>query len=134
MPDFETIVPVAEEELNVSTQSVVTGRIRIAVKTNVIDELVKVPLKTTDVDVERVPIGRDVDEAPPVQTVGEVTIVPIMEEVLVIEKRLVLKEELHIKRRVSIETVETKMPVRKQQAVVDRDSVDAATNEVTSND
>lgn len=44
--------------------------------------------------------------APEIRTEGDVTIVPVLEEVLVVEKRLVLKEELHIRRRVAAETVE----------------------------
>ena len=49
-----------------------------------------------------------------------VTIVPILEEVLFVEKRLVLKEELHIRRRVSSETVEVPVVLRKERAVVER--------------
>ena len=43
-----------------------------------------------------------------------------MEEILVVHKQLVLKEELHIRRRITQETVETKVPIRKQRVVIDR--------------
>jgi stress response protein YsnF len=45
----------------------------------------------------------------------------VLEEVLVVEKRLVLKEELHIRRRVETETVEVPVTLRKQRAVVERE-------------
>jgi stress response protein YsnF len=45
-------------------------------------------------------MGRIVETAPEIRTEGDVTILPVVEEVLVVEKRLVLKEELHIRRRV----------------------------------
>jgi stress response protein YsnF len=43
-----------------------------------------------------------------------------LEEVLVIEKRLVLKEEVHIRQELSHETVEVPITLRKQRAVVER--------------
>jgi stress response protein YsnF len=45
-------------------------------------------------------MGRMVETAPEIRTESDVTILPVVEEVLVVEKRLVLKEELHIRRRV----------------------------------
>ena len=48
--------------------------------------------------VERVPVDQFVDEAPQVRTEGDVTIIPVLEERYVLEKRLVLVEELHIRR------------------------------------
>jgi stress response protein YsnF len=50
----------------------------------------------------------------------------VLEEVLVVEKRLVLKEELHIRRRVETETVEVPVTLRKQRAVVEREAPDGA--------
>jgi hypothetical protein len=44
-------------------------------------------------------IDRGVDVAPEVRVEGNVTIIPVLEEVLVVEKRLVLKEKLHISYR-----------------------------------
>jgi hypothetical protein len=49
-----------------------------------------------------------------------VTIVPVLEEVLFVEKRLVLKEELHIRRQATTETVEVPVTLRKQRAIVER--------------
>jgi uncharacterized protein (TIGR02271 family) len=65
-----------------------------------------------------------VDHAPEVRTENGVTIVPILEEVLVVEKRLVLKEELHIRKQVATENVEVPVELRKQRAVVERTPID----------
>jgi hypothetical protein len=43
-----------------------------------------------------VPINRVVDAPVPVAHVGNTMIISLLEEVLVVEKRLMLKEELHI--------------------------------------
>jgi stress response protein YsnF len=42
----------------------------------------------------------------------------------VVEKRLVLKEELHIRRRVTHENVEVPVTLRKQRAVIERLTAD----------
>jgi stress response protein YsnF len=65
-------------------------------------------------------VDRVVSEAPGVRTEGGVTIVPVLEEVLFVEKRLVLKEELHIRRTATTETVELPVTLRKQRAVIER--------------
>ena len=44
------------------------------------------------------PIDRQVDVAPKIRIEGDLTIVPVLEEILVVEKRLILKEEVHIRR------------------------------------
>lgn len=136
VPAFdEEVVPVFEEELDVTKRVVGTGRVRVETRTELVDELVKTELANSQFDVERVPVNQVVDEAPAVKTVGDVTIVPVLEEVLVVEKRLMLKEELHITRRVATEQVEIPVSLRKQRAVVTRikDDPTAEANEDQSN-
>jgi uncharacterized protein (TIGR02271 family) len=65
-------------------------------------------------------INRVVDASVPVRYEDDTMIVPIMEEVLVVEKRLVLKEELYIRKR----RVETHRPqqvmLRSEEVRVER--------------
>jgi stress response protein YsnF len=81
------------------------------------------------VEVTRVPIDRMVETAPEIRTEGDVTILPVVEEVLVVEKRLVLKEEVHIRRRVTTETAEVPVTLRKQRVEVERIDPDKPTGE-----
>jgi stress response protein YsnF len=122
----ETIetIPIVEEELKLDKREVVTGRVRVRTVVDVVEEMARASLDEETVEVTRVPVDRVVDEAPGIRTENDVTIVPILEEVLVVEKRLVLKEELHIRRRVGTEAVEVPMTLRKQRAVVERISPD----------
>ncbi|WP_406854539.1 YsnF/AvaK domain-containing protein [Alsobacter sp. KACC 23698] len=115
------VLPLAEESLVVGKQDVVTGRVRVRTQTKETQEIASLDLASEDADVVRVPIGREVDAAPPVRTENDVTIVPILEEVMVVEKRLVLKEELHIRRRTSVESFEEPVTLRRQEAVVERE-------------
>ncbi len=123
----ETVtIPLVEEEISVSKRKSRTGRVRVETRTEQVDELVGADLASTEVEVERVPIGHEVDRAPEIRTEGDVTIVPVLEEVLVVEKRLVLKEELHIRRRVTTGSIEIPISVKKQRAVISREAGAAA--------
>jgi stress response protein YsnF len=55
-----------------------------------------------------------------VRTEDDVMIVPVLDEVSVVQKQLVLEEELHIRRQVESEAVEVPVTLCKQWAVVER--------------
>lgn len=113
-------VPLLEEVALVSKREAVTGKVRVSTHVDVSHELARATLQTETVEVTRVPIDRILDRAVDVRVEGDTTIIPVMEEVLIVEKRLVLKEELHVKRKMRTEDVETPVTLRKQRAVVER--------------
>jgi uncharacterized protein (TIGR02271 family) len=110
------VVPVIVEELEVQKRVVETGKVRITKVVQERETVVDEPLFRDEVEVERVRIDRVVDGPVPVRYEDDTMIVPLMEEVLVIEKRLVLKEEFHIRKR----RVETPRP---QQVTLRREEV-----------
>jgi uncharacterized protein (TIGR02271 family) len=116
----EEVIPLVEETAMVGKRQVVTGRVRVQTVTDTVEELAHADVQRETVEVARVPVGRVVEAAPEIRTEGDVTIVPVLEEVLVVEKRLVLKEEVHIRRRVATETVEVPVTLRKQRTIVER--------------
>jgi stress response protein YsnF len=125
MPDNETAsLQLVQETASVSAESVVTGRVRVSTETDVREEVARATLEGEVVDVVRVPVDRPVETMPAVRTEGDLTIVPVVEEVLFVEKRLVLKEEIHIRRRLTREVVEMPVKLRRQRAVVERLAVD----------
>ena len=113
-------VLLVEETARIDKRSEVVGRVRVQTRTVVREEIAAADLASESVAVVRVPVGREVDAVPEVRTEGEVTIVPVVEEVLVVETRLVLKEEIHIRRTRSVERFETPVVLRRQDASVDR--------------
>jgi stress response protein YsnF len=118
-PDSEAI-PIVEEELRLDKREVATGKVRVSTVVDVVEELAQASLEEETVEVTRVPIDRAIEEAPAIRTEDGVTIIPILEEILVVEKRLVLKEELHIRRHTRSEEVKVPIKLRKQRAVVER--------------
>jgi len=95
----ELVVPVVVEEVDIRKRRWDTGGVRVHVAVREREETVDEPLIRQEVQVERVPINRPVDRPPAPRQEGNVTILPVVEEVLVVEKRLMLKEEVRITKR-----------------------------------
>jgi len=119
--DEETlVVPVIAEKLEVQKRVLEREGVRIRKIVREREEVVDEPLMREEVQVKRVPINRVVDGPVPVRHVGNTMIVSLLEEVLVVEKRLMLKEELHITK----EEVETYKPqrvtLRSEEATIER--------------
>ena len=112
----QSTVKLSEEELSVSRRKVGTSTTRVEIVTIAHDELVDVELSSERVEVERVPIGRYVEAAPPVREEGDLTILSVVEEV--IERRLLLREEVHIRRVRSTEHIFETVKLRRQEAVI----------------
>ena len=116
----EEVIPLVEEHLSVSTRKVETGRVRVSTKVEERTEMIVAELQRDDVTVERIPVNREIEAVPEVRWEGATFIVPVVEEVLVVEKRLVLKEELRIRPEKSVERVEKPVVVRRTVASVER--------------
>jgi uncharacterized protein (TIGR02271 family) len=116
----EKTLPIFEEQAAVRKHRVATGRVRVRTETESEHVVVPADLAGEAADVERIPIGAEIDEVPLVRTEGDTTVIPVVEEILVVEKRLVLKEEIHIRRRPTRETVEVPVTLRRQRAQVER--------------
>ncbi len=99
--ELAEVIQVVEETIRVEKRLVESGRVVVHKTVTERDEVVEILLRQQDLVVERVPIGLVVSEAPQSRQEGDTLIVPILEEILVVEKRLVLKEELHIRKQSS---------------------------------
>ena len=113
-------LPLFAEEVHFSRRTVETGRVRIATTTQTRDHLVDELLARTDVEIERIPVGRVIDTMPPVAGDADHTIIPIVEETVVVERKLVLKEELHIRLKHTTERYQETVKLRQQNAEVSR--------------
>jgi uncharacterized protein (TIGR02271 family) len=117
----EIVIPLLEEVLSISKRDVETGRIEINRTTHDRAKLVEALLEREQVEIERTAIGSLVDAIPEVREEGDgIIVVPIVEEVLVTRRQLVLKEEVHVRRlRDEVQHREF-VSVREQEAVVAR--------------
>ena len=98
---FRRVIPVAAETLTIDRRVVETGRgVRVLKTVSEREQIVDEPLALDEVRVERTPVNRWLEESeiPAVRQEGDVTVVPVLEEVLVTTKRLLLKEEIRVTR------------------------------------
>jgi uncharacterized protein (TIGR02271 family) len=118
--DSEIVVPLHVEDVSGERRKVERD-VRINVRTVSHDHLIDEALAHDRVDIERVAIARPIDVIPPfVREEGDTTVISIVEEVLVIERRLVLKEEIHLRRVRTTERHRQIVTLREQQAVIER--------------
>ena len=98
--DAAMVIPVIQEEINVDKQVIETGKVRISKRISEHEELVDVPLFREEVVVERVPVNLFVEEPPPVRQEGDTMIIPVVREEIIIQKRILLVEELRVRKEV----------------------------------
>lgn len=132
------VIPVIAEEIGVSKQQVTTGRVRISKHVHENEQVIDTPILREEVDVQRVPVNRQVEQAPEVRYEGDTMIIPVLEEVLVVEKRLMLKEEVRVTRKHSQVQQPQHVTLREEEVEVQRldnnaSNADAA-QEVPGND
>jgi uncharacterized protein (TIGR02271 family) len=123
IPTQETLrVPVIEEQLAVGTRSVETGGVRIHKTVSEQPVAIDEALLREEVEVRRVPVDRILaaGDAPAARYEGDTLIVPVLEEVLVVERRMRIKEELHITRHQRQERHTETVMLKSEQVSVER--------------
>ena len=119
-PDPSTLtLPLYAEALVVARRKM-QSTVRVATVTHEHEQLVDEALTHERVEIEHVPVGRTVEAVPPIREEGDTTIFPVVEEVVVVERRLVLKEEIHIRRLRSTDRHQEAVTLRTQDAVITR--------------
>ncbi|HWJ94872.1 MAG TPA: DUF2382 domain-containing protein [Telluria sp.] len=116
-------IPIVEEQLAVGTRTVETGR-GVRIHKTVTEQPVSIDerLLRDEVEVRHVEVDRIValDQAPAVRYEGETLVVPVLEEVLVVERRLRIKEELHITKARREERFQQTVMLKSEQVSVER--------------
>ncbi len=116
----EVVLQEVEERLDVGRRLRETGRVRVTRRVDAHTEVADEPLRRERVEVERVPIGRYVEAVEAIRDEGGVTVIPVYEEVLVVQKRLRLKEEVRITKRVEEAREPQEVTLRRATVEVER--------------
>lgn len=113
-------IPVIEEQLNIDKEIVETGKVRISKTVQEEQKTVDLHTVEDELDVERVAVNKQIDRAPAIRHEGDTMIIPVLREVEVVEKKLLLVEELHVTRRQVKTTDQQEVTLRKEEVKVDR--------------
>jgi stress response protein YsnF len=98
----------------------VERRVRVRTVTDEVPAGFREELVGERVEIQHVTVDRELTDWPDVRTEGDVTIIPVVEERLVVEKRLFLVEEVHVRRLQGVEHIEQPVMLRSQRVVVER--------------
>jgi uncharacterized protein (TIGR02271 family) len=110
------------ERAEITARPVITGSVSVTRELIQREQMLQVDLASERVEITRIPIGQVIDAMPDIRQDGDTTIIPVVEEILVTEKRLVLKEEIHLQRVRTTRTHTETVLLREQQAVITRTS------------
>ncbi|MFO7323468.1 MAG: YsnF/AvaK domain-containing protein [Chloroflexota bacterium] len=114
----EEVFPVIEERLDIAKREVERPRFRIVKSVSERDVLVDEPLMQEQVDIERVVVNQMVDEPPAVRYEGDTMVVPLLEEVVVVDVRLIVREEVRITRRRDEVSAPRRVTLRREDVTV----------------
>ena len=116
----DQVLALHAEEIAIAKRTIPRGTVRVSKVIQSRDHLVQETLRHQRVEVERIQIGTYVDQAPPIRHDGDMTIVSVVEEVVVTERRLLLKEEVRIRTITTIEEHKEVVTLRSEEANVER--------------
>ena len=115
----EIVIPVVEEQALVTKRTVDRGGVRVSKVVREEEELVDTSTLEDEIEIEHVARGTWLTKPAKTRRDGDTIIVPVMEEVTVVEKRLRLIEEIHIRRRQVTRPKKEKVRLRKEEIRVE---------------
>ena len=119
-PGDTRVIPVLEEQVQIERQVVETGKVLLHKTVHTTEQLVEIPLLQQGYHIDRVPVGTFVETAPAVRQEGDTLIYPVLEEVLVVEKRLRLVEEIRVTPQQTTRQYQETVTLRREEITTDR--------------
>ena len=129
--DNERTIPLYQERIGIEKTETVTDRLRVSTHVEERVVLVEDDVERGQLSVERVAVERAVPQAPEPRQEGDTLIVSVVEERLVVEKRLFVVEELRITRTGTTEHITQTETVRTTRARVEHADPSPATSPAT---
>ena len=112
------VLPVMEEQLDISKVAVETGAVRVRKIVHEESRTVDMSLMQEEVDITRVPVNRVVEDKFQSRQEGDTLVIPIFREV--VTRHLLLVEEVRITTRRSPATSTQEVTLKREEAVVER--------------
>jgi len=116
------VLPIVQEVASVHKQWIDQGGYRLSKRVETLQETIDEVLRRADVRIERVPIGRMLEDGvvPDVRHEGNTFVLPVVEEILVTEKRLVLREEVRVTRVETTTRSPQQVSLRREDILIER--------------
>ena len=117
----DSFIPIIEEELQIDKKTVEKGRVIISKTINEESKVLDLPSTNEEVRVERIPINKVIGEMPAaVRYEGNTMIIPVLQEITVVEKKILLVEEIHVTKSTVSSTETKEITLRKEEIKIER--------------
>lgn len=123
------VIPVIKEDIHIERQEKTRAVFRIHKNVKEREEQVDEPSFVERVNIERIPKNEVVDTPPEARYEGDTLVIPVLEEVLVVEKRIILKEEVRVTRQREETRHPQRVKLRTEEVKVERIEPDAPASE-----
>lgn len=110
-------IPIHEEVFEPIVHEMVRGRVVVRRRIETIETQVPVDVRREHATVERRSMNRPIETAPAPYWDGHTLVVPVIEEEIVVQRRLILREELRV--TIESETIHDEIPTTTRREVVD---------------
>lgn len=124
--DGQLIIPVIQEQLVIDKQVIETGKVRVRKTVSEETASLNIPLIQETYDVQRVPAQQVMDNPPGVRYEGDTIVVPVMREIIIVEKKYELIEEVRLTRRTTAIPHVQEITLLKEHVQVERIQLDDA--------
>lgn len=121
--DDSLVIPVIQEETRIDRKLVDTAIVTVRKEIEEREEVISDEVTVEEIAVERIARNELVETAPGIRYEGDLIVVPLVEEVLVVEKKLLLREELYLRRVRRTEPVEKTVLLRSEQVKIEREEL-----------
>ena len=115
-----TVIPVVQEKAIISKEIVDTSKVIVRKRVTEEETTLNIPLIHERFTIEHVPVNQIVASPPAVRQEGDTTIIPVLREVLVVEKRYELVEEVHVTKKKTVVPHVQEITLRKEVVEVER--------------
>lgn len=119
MKKDEVVIPVIEETAEVLKRTVDRGGVRVSKVVTERVETIDTSTIEEEIEIEHIERNTWLDKPAETRQEGDTLIIPVMEEVTVVEKRLLLREELHIRRKQVHKPATEEVRLRREEVQVE---------------
>jgi uncharacterized protein (TIGR02271 family) len=123
MPPNRDTYPVIEEKPIIGKKTVETGRIQIKKTVEEVPTRFEQTLNKEEFQISSVAVDETRDEPAQMRTEGDLTIIPVQEEVLVVIKKYLVREEIQIRKVRTERTESIEIPLKKESVSIDKKKV-----------
>lgn len=116
----KVVLPVIEESLIVDVETIETGKVHVHKKVKTDNVTLDVLLTSSEVEITRTPKDEELQQPLSPRREGDVTIIPVMKEVAVVVKKLMLVEEIRIEQKKKETTEKIDAVLRSEHIEVER--------------